>query len=249
MFVNSFVEYGELDSSKCKSILTWVKQRITTIIRNYNRSGNGAQNAAEKYQFIGDEEDKVDETESNEDKDGDKYGFFNLDKAMQEGGDDRKNFLDRLGYPSDVLYWWQVLQDLDILQATCAIFNRELGVSSIGFNESVATLDARKREARKRNRDDPETAALKKKSLVAMQELSKSVASIYSLAKGDSKHEKEREIERHLSVLYDKKLVMIRERYSPSMLEAPKEVRDEYDTRIERMKKEIKKLEDDIGAE
>jgi hypothetical protein len=34
---------------------------------------------------------------------------------------------------------------LDILQATCAIFNRELGVSSIGNNESVATLDAKKK--------------------------------------------------------------------------------------------------------
>jgi hypothetical protein len=242
-----------LDTSKCKSILTWVKQRLTAIIRNYNRSGNGACNAAEKYQFIGDEEDKVEDTELIDDQeDGGKYGHFDLDQAMQEGGDDRKNFLDRLGYPPDVLYWWQVLQDLDILQATCAIFNRELGVSSIGNNESVATLDAKKREENKRKREDREKAETKKLR-GDLKSLDKTVASMYALAVRQDKDERERKLrqdkderKRKLSSLQDNELAVIEKRYSSAIVEAPQEVKDAYDCRLAQIRKEITELEAEL---
>jgi hypothetical protein len=145
-------EEFDLDYGKCKNILDWVKGKLNTIIRNYNASGNGSANVAEEYQVTLPGDDNVDEVANNKKN---LYGYFDIEQANLEGGDDRRNFLN--GMPSDLLYWWQVMQDLDILQATCVVFNREFAASSHEMPKPIAELQREKKlrnKAKKRKMDD-----------------------------------------------------------------------------------------------
>ena len=110
-----------MDADKLKSIFRWEKQKIKAVCDNYMRSGNGANNAAEMYQIGEGDNIYVDSTITA------KFGHFDLEMAEQQGGDDRSNFNGR--NPSDVLYWWHVLDQLDLVTMVCVKLNQELGAN------------------------------------------------------------------------------------------------------------------------
>lgn len=90
-----------------------------TCVRRYNASGNGSDVADDGYQLS--ENGSDDEVHV-------KWGHFNYDLAMTKGGDNRQNFLSN--YPTNVLYWWHVLDNYEVLQYTCVVFNSECGAKS-----------------------------------------------------------------------------------------------------------------------
>lgn len=57
-----------------------------------------------------------------------RFGHFNLDLALTKSGDDRANFLQR--NPTDVLYWWHILDVLDLITMVCVKLNIELRAES-----------------------------------------------------------------------------------------------------------------------
>jgi hypothetical protein len=133
-----------------------MRVNLVWIISDYRSRGNGS---VEKYKSLWkedlEEEDDDDDDDDDEEEEV-KYGHFDLDLAKRQGGDDRKKFLDKIGFDSDVLYWWQYLFDIGMLQATCGIMNRELGASSIGKLNSIAYLDRKKKARRQRKRSHSE---------------------------------------------------------------------------------------------
>ena len=129
-----------LDASKAKNIISWEKNKIMSVLRKYDKSGNGATNAAELYQ-LGEGEGAWTDEEIHA-----KWGHFDADLAESNGGDDREDYLN--GQPTDILYWWAVLDKLDLLQATCVVFKRELAAGTIEQPTSVAELTRKKKAAR-----------------------------------------------------------------------------------------------------
>lgn len=142
-----------MDYFKCKRILNTMRVKLVWIISNYSSKGNGS---VEKHQSSSATRDKQEDSGDDDEEDEVKYGHFDLDLAEREGGDDRKKFLDEIGFTSDVLYWWQFLFDIDMLQATCGIMNRELGVSSMEKYVSIASLDRKRKARRQRKRSRSE---------------------------------------------------------------------------------------------
>jgi hypothetical protein len=129
-----------LDRDKAKAIISWEKHEISRLLRDYNKSGNGAVIADEMFQLG--EEDPDDDVNAS-------YGHFDLDLARsKEGGDDRKNFLR--GKPSDILYWWKVLDELQLITLTCVAMKKELGASSSSRPTSIAELKKQQKKERKR---------------------------------------------------------------------------------------------------
>lgn len=106
------------------------------VLRKYTQSGNGAVNADQMYDCTqieknsdGEEEDdyysEIDEIPVNA-----AYGHFDLDQARTNGGDDRKDFMSGKD-TSNILYWWHVLDELQLLTLTCVAMRKELGVSTM----------------------------------------------------------------------------------------------------------------------
>eukprot|EP00980_Cylindrotheca_fusiformis_P004425 scaffold945_cov82-Cylindrotheca_fusiformis.AAC.10 len=126
-----------INRDKIKAIFSWEKQKLNRIIRDYGRSGAGA--------------GELDDDEQIEDGDstgsGPQYwGHFDLDLAKTNGGgDDRGSFLK--GDPPDVLYWWHVLDELDLLQMTCVKFNQNLAASSDQKVGSVSSTTKKKQRS------------------------------------------------------------------------------------------------------
>ena len=135
-----------IDVDKVKKIFAMQKGHISAVLRAYSKSGNGAVNADEMYQ-LGDEEDEEFTAH---------YGHFDLDRALVEGGDDRKNFLR--GKPTDVLYWWKVLDELQLITLTCVAMRKELGADSSSRPVSIAELTSKKRGKKRKSMTDSLTA-------------------------------------------------------------------------------------------
>lgn len=133
-----------LDREKAKAIFSWFKGASRQMLQNYNQSGNGAIIVDDMYQ-IGDD-NNPEPTEFHA-----KYGHFDLELAMtKEGGDDRKNFLN--GQPTDLLYWWHILDQLDLITMTCVAMKEELGATSGKHFLSIAELASAKK--RRQERED-----------------------------------------------------------------------------------------------
>jgi hypothetical protein len=129
-----------LTTEKARSIISWEKNEISALLRNYSKSGNGAVVADEMYQLG--EEDPDEEFDAS-------YGHFDLELALtKDGGDDRKNFLN--GKPTDILYWWKVLDDLQLITLTCVAMKKELGASSSKRPTSIAALSKQRKAEKKR---------------------------------------------------------------------------------------------------
>ena len=125
-------EYN-FDQQKIKKIVQWEKSKILVMCKRYNLSGNGSDNKHGTYdedetpqmmKVVDDSGNTVHEDEEINTK----WGHFNLDLAMTEGGDDRSDYLK--GQPTDLLYWWDTLDSLGILQMACVMFNTDLAATS-----------------------------------------------------------------------------------------------------------------------
>jgi hypothetical protein len=135
-----------LTEAKTKEVFAWFKARITDILRKYHASGNGTIIVDDSLQL----------GEDDPEEDGDlplNYGHFDLEQANTKGGDDRKNFL--CGKPSDILYWWHVLDDLQVITMTCVALKKGIGVTSDKRPQSIASMKAAKRA--KTERDETAT--------------------------------------------------------------------------------------------
>jgi hypothetical protein len=113
-----------LDIDKLHNIMSWEKQKIMTVVRAYEKSGNGSDIPRDNFELdeegLADEEEEIDKA----------WGHYDSEAAELQGGDNRKNFLR--GNPSDVLYWWHVLDELQLLTVTCVMFKRTAGADSHG---------------------------------------------------------------------------------------------------------------------
>lgn len=96
----------------------WERREIKIICDRYEMSGRGADNAADFYQ-LGEGDSAYVDTEIRA-----SFGHFNLEKAIQQGGDDRKDYLQRK--PSDILYWWHILDTNSLITMMCVKLKQEL---------------------------------------------------------------------------------------------------------------------------
>ena len=94
-----------MDCDKAKDIVRAMRPRLLCIINDYKRSGNGSGQRA-----ANDEE----------------WGHFDL--SMCVDGDDRKNFLHNDG--SEILYWWHVLDEYQMLRFTTSVLSVSVQASA-----------------------------------------------------------------------------------------------------------------------
>ena len=129
----------ELTRDKCDAMIAHHKTKLRGLIRRYNVSGNGSDMA------------KFDEDTDNEEEeiieDEDTYGRFNEARAIRRSscrtkerpdlqttnGDDRASFL--LHQPPDLLYWWHVMDKLNLLFFTMCKMN-DNNSASVGGSPS-----------------------------------------------------------------------------------------------------------------
>jgi len=138
----------DMNIERSKALILSYKSKLETILRNYNRSGNGS------CQLETDEDGNVvgDFTQ---------YGHFDLDKAQQVGGDDGASFLNN--EPVDLLYCWDTFDQLGLLHFTTAKLRGPNAVNSDSI-PSKTTYSARSATKRPRAIDvaneDNNSAAL-----------------------------------------------------------------------------------------
>ena len=101
-----------MSPDRAKSLIAGIKPRIAKLKANYEQSGNG------------------DGMKGNQEDD-DGSGSFALSNCI--AGDSKRAFLGPRD-PSDLLYWWHVLEGEDMLQYTVSIFPTTVGVMSESVN-------------------------------------------------------------------------------------------------------------------
>ncbi|GAX11970.1 hypothetical protein FisN_8Lu068 [Fistulifera solaris] len=169
-----------LDEEKAKNILGGHKLRIKEMLDKYDRSGRGAINAADMY-TLGDK-DNDDDSDTLDDRGEEdpgtevdegrgsieggtgvvytdptiraKFGHFDLEKAMRSGGDDRKDYLGK--NPTDILYWWHVLDELELITMMCVKLNQDLRADCYTPLQSVSDLSSSSKKKRAINDDNEE---------------------------------------------------------------------------------------------
>ena len=99
-----------LTIDKSKEILTSIKPMIVDLITRYEQSGMGA---------------------GNRDLTADDWGMFDI--SLCEDGDDRKCFV-RLESHSYLLYWWNMLEQEDLLHFSCVKLPNETTANSRNFS-------------------------------------------------------------------------------------------------------------------
>ena len=118
---------------KGKNYLNEVRRHLADMIRRYEISGNGANQATHD-----DSDNKLDEDEEH-------WGRFNAERAQRvalrrnetSNGDDRSAYLRHL--PPDYLYTWDELDSHDLLHFTCA----QLSVTQSANSHTTPTPTAR----------------------------------------------------------------------------------------------------------
>ncbi|KAL3793247.1 hypothetical protein HJC23_000789 [Cyclotella cryptica] len=120
-----------LTPDRCKDIMSSMKKKVVDIIRKYNMSGNGSDMA----KFYEDDEDIGGAEDTRE-----TYGRFNRDLAIKRAhakgredlvlmdGDDRKEFLH--GNTPDLLYWWMLMDENDLIYIFVGMLNSNNSASS-----------------------------------------------------------------------------------------------------------------------
>jgi hypothetical protein len=185
-------------------------------LRDYNKSGNGAVIADEMFQLG--EEDPDDDVNAS-------YGHFDLELARdKEGGDDRKNFLR--GRPSDILYWWKVLDELQLITLTCVAMKKELGAASSSRPTSIAELKKQQKKEKKRKREES-LAAASESVTAELQSLNQNIAEMNSDSKKQDKND-----------LKNKKLELA-EKYYVTAKDAPEEYRAMLKARMDEIDGEL----------
>jgi predicted nucleotidyltransferase len=211
-------ENYSIDREKAKAIIAWEKHEISSLLRDYSKSGNGAVNADEMFQLG--EEDPDDDVNAS-------YGHFDLELAMsKEGGDDRKNFLR--GRPTDILYWWKVLDDLQLITLTCVAMKKELGATSSSRPQSIADLKQMQKREKKRKREES-LAAASDSVADKLTVLNNSIDRLTAVSEDNKK-----------TKLKQEKL-QVAEKYFVTAKDAPEEYRAMLKTRMEEIDAELAK--------
>ena len=112
-----------MSRDKAKDLIGKMKPKVLRLCDRYERSGSGGGQRS---------------------SDDEEYGHFDLDNCIE--GDDRRNFLGHES--SDVLYWWNVLDDEQILHFTLAVLADEFAADS--EETPTSTLSATATTTKKR---------------------------------------------------------------------------------------------------
>lgn len=110
---------------KIKEKIADIRARLVVVIDNWERSGNGGGNRS---------------------IDDDDYGRIN---TMTLQDDDRSNFLG--GNKSHLLYFWQILEECELLQKTLSVIPKEYSASSDGVPSAMNSVGG---SSRKKPRED-----------------------------------------------------------------------------------------------
>ena len=115
----------DMTIDRAKALITSMKPRIAKIKSNYEQSGNG-----DGMRHSGGNDD--DEPE----------GEYNLKNCME--GDNRRSFL-LAGDTSNLLYWWEVLDEEGMLDYTLSVLPIDVGGNSETVPSAITTSSSAKR--------------------------------------------------------------------------------------------------------
>jgi len=216
-----------LTEEKTKDIFAWFKGRITDILRRHHQSGNGTVIADDAMQLGDYDDDDVDLPVN--------YGHFDLEQANTKGGDDRQNFLN--GKPSDLLHWWHVLDELQVITMTCVALKKGIGVTSDKRPRSIAAMKAAKRA--RTERDD---AASVGSQFTAMRT---DIQNLDKTFKGMAKGMERRAKEKELATLKDKELEVSEKLYD-TYKDASKRLKDALQKRLDDIQERINIIEQEL---
>ncbi len=125
--------------NKIKDVLTNCRAKLTIIIDNWERSGNGNGNRDAR----------------NDSDDG--YGRLTEEQLM---ADDRRNFLPP-GFKTHLLYFWHIMDKYDILGFSLSLLKKSCSASSDSVAETE-TLSEHRRKKRATSDEQKEAAETKK---------------------------------------------------------------------------------------
>jgi hypothetical protein len=117
-----------MSPDRAKNIIATMKPKILKISANYELSGNG------------------DGMRGDQEEDDDASGRFSVSNCI--AGDNKRSFLSAKD-SSDLLYWWHVLEEEDMLQYTLAIFPTTVGVTSESVKSLVTSSSEKTRDHHK----------------------------------------------------------------------------------------------------
>jgi hypothetical protein len=136
-----------MTKERSKALLTKMRGDLQDICRRYNQSGNGSNRA--------DIDEEGNYTES--------FGHFDANAPeVVERGDDRHNFLHN--QPTDLLYWWDALDKMQLIHFTTAKLRGPCAISSQGGGSKVALTSGG--SAKKKRKDDYEETSILSDSMV-----------------------------------------------------------------------------------
>ena len=99
---------------RAKALISSMKPRIAKMIANYEQSGNG---------------DGMRGSHDGDDDNNDDGAGRHFDLANCIAGDSKRSFLAQ-GDPTDLLYWWHVLEEEGMLEYTISVLPESIGASS-----------------------------------------------------------------------------------------------------------------------
>ena len=124
-----FPDDYRMSPDRAKNIIATMRPKIVKISANYELSGNG------------------DGMRGNQDQeDDDASGRFSVSNCI--AGDNKRSFLSAKD-SSDLLYWWHVLEEEDMLQYTLSIFPNTVRVTSESVQSLVTTTSEKTRDHHK----------------------------------------------------------------------------------------------------
>lgn len=224
----------ELTEEKAKKIIADARRHLTTMINDWEKSGNGSN------------QQRLEDDDEEQDIDMDLWGRFDADAALEAAiekgddtndGDDRANFLKHL--PQYWLMVWHLCDEGDLLRFTCAQLRKEHGASSDSTPSDVSRAGG-KTSARKLAQ---QTYDLQKQIAASVRDIGRAVSAFSSTQ--DKTFERASKI-RRLDMLKGDRYLTFKDSKNPLSVEeeraAAAEFVKELDERIAKIEKE---LEDD----
>ena len=219
----------ELTEEKAKKLFADSRKHLTTMINNWERSGNGS-----NQKLVGDGDDEDNEF------DFDTWGRFDAEAAAEhEDGDDRANFLRHLPH-----YWlmvWHLCDEGDLLRFTCAQLCDEHSASSdttttpVTHGRGASSSSARKLAQ--------ESYALQKEIAASVKDIGKAVAAFSATA--DKTYERASKI-RRIDQLKGDRYLVFKDSQCPVSTAEEKRVAAEF---VKELDERIAKIEAELEAD
>jgi hypothetical protein len=118
--------------SKIKEKLADVRAKLVIIINNWQRSGNGGGNKMDEVYNLQESQQALDDTETPR-------------KELTYQDDDRRNYLGN--NKPHLLYFWQKLDEGNILQNTLAVIPRDISADSEGIPSTLTPFDRKRKSS------------------------------------------------------------------------------------------------------